>query len=154
VKNPPVRSPRDQVGGLVYFGRMLDKIRLHLRGELPEDYRENFGDAEALDGWMARFLGLEHREVVARTAAGGSDDEILEWCFAQGQRPNETQMRVWNGFAEKLGWHDSAAATVARVNKRLGLDGKLATIFDCLDADEGRLRLGENAQGPSSGKDL
>ena len=34
-----------------------------------------------------------------------------------GDRPNETQIRVWNAFAEKLGWHDRAAHTVARVNR-------------------------------------
>jgi hypothetical protein len=30
----PLRSPPEKVGGLVHFGRMLDKIRLHARGEL------------------------------------------------------------------------------------------------------------------------
>ena len=48
-----------------------------------------------------------------------------------GHRPNEMQVRVWNAFAEKLGWRDPAARTVARVNQRLGLGGELATIFEC-----------------------
>ena len=30
-----LRSPGDKVGGLVYFGRMLDKIRLHASRETP-----------------------------------------------------------------------------------------------------------------------
>ena len=33
---PGLRSPFDQVGGIVYFGRMLDKIRLNAAGNLPE----------------------------------------------------------------------------------------------------------------------
>ena len=119
---------------------MIDKIRLHLGGELPDDYRENFGRNDALDGVLARFLDLEHCEIVERTKEGGTDEEIQEWCFVHGDRPNETQIRVWNAFAEKLGWHDRAAHTVARVNRELGLGGKLATIFECLDADEGRFR--------------
>jgi hypothetical protein len=54
------------------------------------------------------------------------------------------QIRVWNAFAEKLGWRDPAARTVARVNQRLGLSDKLATIFECIDADESRSRQGDN----------
>jgi len=144
MKQPALRSPHDKVGGFVYFGRMIDKIRLHLHGKLPDDYRENFGSNDALDGFLARFLNLEHSEIVERTAEGGSDEEILKWCFVHGHRPNEMQVRVWNAFAEKLGWRDPAARTVARVNRRLGLGGELATIFDCIEADEGRFGQGGN----------
>jgi len=49
--DPPFRSPRDKVGGLYHFGRMLDKIRLHLCGSLPGEYEEKFG---ARDGSGAR----------------------------------------------------------------------------------------------------
>jgi hypothetical protein len=138
MSNPSPRSPRDKVGGLVYFGRMVDKIRLHVQGELPADYHENFGADDALDGILAQFLEVEHRQIIQRTSEGGSDEEILEWCCARGHRPNARQILVWNRFAEKLGWRDRTAATVIRVNQRLGLDGKLATIFECIDADEGR----------------
>jgi gluconokinase len=30
-----LRSPHDKTGGIVYFGRMIDKIRLHAEGRLP-----------------------------------------------------------------------------------------------------------------------
>ena len=33
----PLRSPSERVGGLFYFGRMLDKIRQHAKRELPSD---------------------------------------------------------------------------------------------------------------------
>ena len=39
----PLRSPSEKVGGLFYFRRMLDKIRLHAKGELPSDYHANLG---------------------------------------------------------------------------------------------------------------
>ncbi|MGI8819310.1 MAG: DUF5069 domain-containing protein [Chthoniobacterales bacterium] len=29
---------------LIYFGRMLDKIRLHASGQLPQDYQEKLGE--------------------------------------------------------------------------------------------------------------
>ena len=47
---PGLRSPYLKVGRLVYFGRMLDKIRLHAAGKLPEaDYGANLG--KGFDGW-------------------------------------------------------------------------------------------------------
>lgn len=137
--NPPMRSPREKVGGLYHFARMIDKIRLHLRGGLPEEYQPNFGLADGLDGLLAQFLGVTHDEIVARACEGGIDEEILEWCFARGLRPNETQIAIWNSFAEKIGWRDRAAATVERVRKQSGRTD-IATIFDCIDANEGRLR--------------
>jgi hypothetical protein len=37
------RSPHEKVGGIVHFGRMLDKIRLKAAGELHPDLHENIG---------------------------------------------------------------------------------------------------------------
>ena len=42
---PGLRSPYLKVGRLVYFGRMLDKIRLHAAGKLPPEYVANLGDS-------------------------------------------------------------------------------------------------------------
>jgi len=42
---PGLRSPFDQVKGVVYFGRMLDKIRLAAAGKLPEGWQRARGVA-------------------------------------------------------------------------------------------------------------
>jgi len=135
---PPMRSSREKVGGLYHFGRMLDKIRLHLRGELPDEYKPNFGLQRSLDGLLAQFLNLTHEQIVARVHEGSTDEEIAKWCFSKGLRPNEAQIAIWNSFAEKLGWRDRAAATVEAVRKQTRRDD-IVTIFDCIDANEGRL---------------
>ena len=44
------KSPKEMTGGMMYFPRMLDKIRLHARGELSEDYHKNLGAVKAADG--------------------------------------------------------------------------------------------------------
>jgi hypothetical protein len=49
------KSPKEMTKGMMYFPRMLDKIRLHLRGELHEDYQENFGALKAADGVVLQF---------------------------------------------------------------------------------------------------
>ena len=93
--------------GMMYFPRMLDKIRLHLRGELHEDYQENFGALKAADGTCCNFLRVHHRDLIERVKQDGTDEEILEWCFEQGRRLNDGDLFVWNGFASKLGWRDA-----------------------------------------------
>ena len=40
-----LRGPREEVAGLVYLGRMVDKVRLERAGKLPEEYRANLGQA-------------------------------------------------------------------------------------------------------------
>ena len=52
------RSAYDQVDGLLYFARMLDKIRLHSRGELREDFHDNLG--KGADQWCVGFLHIEY----------------------------------------------------------------------------------------------
>jgi Domain of unknown function (DUF5069) len=74
-------------GGIMYFPRMLDKIRLHAAGELHEDYKDNFGAPQTADSALCNFLRIHHRDLIKRVAEGGSDEEILEWCFEKGPAP-------------------------------------------------------------------
>ena len=76
------RSAYEQTRGLVYFARMLDKIRLKHAEMLHPDYFENLG--QGLDGRCCRFLGVDYVALRERTLAGGSDEEILDWCLQQG----------------------------------------------------------------------
>ena len=41
------KSANETVSGLRYFGRVLDKIQLHARGELHSDYHKNLGHPQA-----------------------------------------------------------------------------------------------------------
>ena len=77
-KNLSLRSPADKVEDLVYFARMLAKIRSHARGELPEDFVSNLG--KGFDGRCVRFLHVTYEDVVARVEQGGTDEEILDWA--------------------------------------------------------------------------
>ncbi len=135
---PGLRSPYDQVGGLFHFARMLDKIRLHAAGKLPADYSENLGIG--YDARCCKLLHVKYEDVVARVKSGGTDDEILQWCFAQGHRPNAEESEVWNGFMSKRGWRDSASEILVNRLKESGLAHRtdIQTMFDYIDADEGR----------------
>lgn len=143
---PGLRSPSDTLGGLVYFGRMLDKIRLAAVGKLPEGWHASLGTANPLtfDARCCRFLQIDYGALQKETLEGGkSDEELLAWAFAHGRRPSEEEIEVWNAFMVKRGWRD---AGTQRLNERLaeiGLPpGTVQTMFEFIDLDEGRLRLG------------
>jgi len=138
--NPfPARSPADKVGGLVYFGRMLDKIRAHARGELPADWVPNLG--KGFDGRCLRFLHLDYDDLKSRVLGeGGSDEAILEWAFQQGRKPSEEEIEIWNEFMRKCGWNDEIAPTLEQRKRESGLEDRddIQTMFQYIDADEGR----------------
>jgi gluconokinase len=142
---PGLRSPFDQVKGIVHFGRMLDKIRLAAAGKLPEGWQSSRGvtSKSNFDSRCCKFLHIDYAALEVETLKGGSDESLLEWSFAHGRQPSEDEIEVWNGFMTKLGWRD---ARTQRLNERLAEIGlppsTVLTMFEFIDLDEGRLRLG------------
>jgi gluconokinase len=138
---PGLRSPHDTVNGLVYFGRMLDKIRLAAAGTLPPDWETARGlkMPNSFDSRCCRFLQVNYAALEVETLKGGSDEELLEWAFQHGRRPGSEDIEIWNAFMTKRGWRD---AGTQRLNERLaelGLPpGTVQTMFEFIDLDEGR----------------
>ena len=140
---PGLRSPYAKVGRLVYFGRMLDKIRLHAAGRLPADYVANLGDSKpgVFDTRCCELLRVRFAEIDQRARQGGTDEEILAWAEARGGPRTDAECAIWNGFMIKAGWRSGSAAA-ERLRQRIeesGLAGKtVETFFDFIDFDEGR----------------
>ena len=145
--------------GLIYFARMLDKIRLHAAGQLAPDYFVGVEDPTFFDARCTRFLGVNYDDLVARTLQGGTDEEILEWCFSRGRRPSEEEILIWNAFLSKRGWRDEASSDLQAAKERAGWGDRsdIQTWIDLHDAEEGRTpekkfkskRPTLNAQRPS-----
>lgn len=133
-------SPYEKVGGIVWFPRMLRKIRLHAEGRLPGDYQPYLGGG--FDGRCLRFLRIGYDALVARVLAGGTDEEILEWCFTHGHRPTENEILVWNEYMIKRGWRDTdaPASSFKEYKEKYGLGHRadILTFFDFYEVDEGR----------------
>ena len=134
---PFPRSAFDLTGGIVYFARMVDKIRLHAGGRLRPEYHENLGGG--FDGRCCRFLGVTYPALCERVVAGGTDEEILAWC---GQ-PSDEQILVWNKFMLKRGWRDEDDGSTQeleayKAGSGLAHRADLLTFFDYYEADEGR----------------
>jgi gluconokinase len=135
------KSPKETVGGLMYFPRMLDKIRLHARGELGLDYQENFGKPQSGDGMCCNLLRVDHAALRERVLAGGTDEEILEWCYTTGRRLNEGDVMVWNGFISKLGWNDFATQFLDEIKEQYQITHRtdIMTFPQLIDLDERRI---------------
>ena len=145
-----LRSPASKVGGIVYFGRMLDKIRRNVKGELSPDYQANLG--RGFDSSCCTFLRVDYQQLSERVKDGGTDDEILQWCFSVGNRPSEDEAYVWNEFMRKRGWNDELSEILKRRKKEAGMAGRseIQTMFTFIDADEGRLLVGNQKLQPAT----
>src|SRR5262249_8199865 len=116
------RSSYEKIGGIVFFGRMLDKLRLDAAGKLGNGYY--LGDDQDptwFDGRCCRFLGVSYVDLRERALVGGTDEEILEWCFQRGRKPGEEEILIWNAFMSKRGWRDPVTEELAEEARKLGV---------------------------------
>jgi len=132
------KSPQETVGGIVYFGRMLEKIRLLAAGELHPDLHANLG--KGFDDRCVMFLAVDYEALRAKVLEGLTDEQALDWCFENGKRPNEDEIEIWNAFMSKRGWNDAMTETLIRRKKESGFESRdeIQTMFQYIDADEGR----------------
>jgi Domain of unknown function (DUF5069) len=109
-----------------------------LKGELPPDYQANLG--RGFDERCVAFLRVNYKQLVEQVKQGGTDEEILQWCFSMGRQPSEDEIYVWNEFMRKRGWSDEVSETLKRRKKEAGMAGRseIETMFTFIDADEGR----------------
>ncbi len=133
------RSAYDETGGLMYFARMCDKIRLKSQDELPEAYHANLGKGS--DQRLCTYLGVSYDEVKKRVLHGDTDLQALNWCMEYGKNISEVDIVVWNGFASKRGWKDDASEFLAKSKASSGLADRsdIETMFQYFDVDEGRV---------------
>jgi Domain of unknown function (DUF5069) len=152
VRDLGIRSPYDKVGGLFYFGRMLDKIRRHDKGELPLEYEINLG--KGFDEKCTTFLRVRYELVVGYVNRGLNDAAILQSCFGMGNRPSEGEIFMWNEFMRKRGWNDELSETLESEKKKEAMVSRseIQTMFQFIDADEGRLVNDNHTKNSSCSK--
>jgi hypothetical protein len=131
-------GPLEETAGLMYFPRMVGKIRLHAAGRLWEDLHANLGIGS--DAACVEFLHVDYEALRARVLEGGSDEELLAWCEEHGRPLNATDKRVWNYYTSKLGWNDHITEILAKRKADAGLADRddIQTIAHYIDVDEGR----------------
>jgi hypothetical protein len=133
-------SASQQTSGIYVFARILNKIRLQAAGELPPGYHLGIIPGNrTFDDRVCKFLNIDFDALKARTLRGGTDEEILEWCFQNGRRPDAEQIEIWNGFMSKRGWRDNSGFDKDKADAGFADRPEIQTYFDLFDAEEGRL---------------
>ena len=124
--------------GMMYFSRMLDKIRKFSTGHLREDFHGNLG--KGFDNRCVNFLRVQYSDLKERTLSGGTDEEILRWCFSTGRELNQEDILIWNQFVTKFGWRDFASDILAQRKKEAGLEHRddIVTFPELFEVDEKR----------------
>lgn len=133
------RSPRETMCGWMHLPRYLDKIRLHLAGQLHADYQPNFG--KGFDGKWLEAAGLKHESFI----------EVVKGCLTDGQVADWVSLNVKRADADKkthaesmLNYpkHDDPAMQnrLKQRKEAAGLSHRedIKTFVDFIDADEKR----------------
>jgi hypothetical protein len=124
--------------GMIYFSRLLDKIRLNASNELREDFCANLG--AGFDSRCVDFLRVSYADLVTRVLQGGSDEEILKWCFQNGRELSDGDIFIWNQYLTKVGWKDGISEILTRRKLESGLESRdeIQTMLEYFEYDEGR----------------
>ena len=113
-------SFHEKTGGMMHFPRMRDKMRLYAKGELREDGHANPGVVNRADGLCCHYLRVPYEALKKRVWEGGTDEEILEWCFGKGRRLDGMDILIRNEFIRKRGWNDEASGRLSTWKQESG----------------------------------
>jgi gluconokinase len=105
---------------------------------LPSDYYTGTADRTQFDARCTRFLCVNYDDLRQRVFEGGTDEEILGWCFERGYRPREDEIEIWNEFMRKRGWRDSGSAELDEAKRNAGFENRpdIHTWFELHVAEE------------------
>ena len=133
---PP--SPTTELDGLPYFPRMCEKIRMFASGDLHPDLHANLG--LGMDEWTCQFLGVDYGALKAVVMEGKSDEDVLAWARAAGVDRPEHERDWWLAFMRSVGFRDRLSDKLKEriTESGLGDHDDILTMFDYIDADEGR----------------
>jgi hypothetical protein len=125
--------------GWVHLPRFVDKIRLHLAGQLHTDYQENF--TKGFDGAWLKAAGVEAEKMIEVVKQSITDGQVCDWV-RQNIKKTAAEKAAFNDFASNHGTQtDELKARLDMRKKQSGLSHRddIRTFFDYIDADEKRI---------------
>jgi hypothetical protein len=139
---PPIRSPRETLGGYVFLPRLIDKVRLHAEGRLPPEYHAQLlGNELTLDGRFLGFTGLDREALRAAILAAPDDHAVLAWVERHAVQHSAAEKRAWISAIDAYRPDSERATRRARMYPDVAARCDVATLslFDLIDLDEGRI---------------
>ena len=134
------RSPRETMDGWHYLPRYVDKIRLHLAGQLHSDYTENFG--KGFDGMWLKAADVAHEQMIEVVKHSITDGQVCDWVRKNVKKSLAEKAAHWEDILSRPKAGDEAAN--ARLKMRKEQCGgahrdDVRTFVDVIDLDEKRI---------------
>jgi hypothetical protein len=73
----PPRGPREELGGLLFLPRTIDKVRAKLQGTLGF-----YKVAPGFSGYLFEWLGITEEDFTEAVRAARNDDDVVTWLVA------------------------------------------------------------------------
>ena len=134
------RSPREVMNGWHYLPRYIDKIRLHLAGQLHDDYKENLG--KGFDGMWLKAAGVTHEQFIAVVKNSLTDGQVCDWVRLNVKKAQAEKDAFWQDVLSRPKPGDEAAQARLKMRKEQcgGLHrDDVKTFVDVIDLDEKRI---------------
>jgi hypothetical protein len=131
-KQPP-RSTREQLAGIYFLPRTIDKMRALLPGGNIGSYK--------IDGISTRILstiGISPDDLQAEVARAASDDEVAAWVLEHSDLSKHEEA---NQVAAQRSINDVAPENMDRIRQMYPDYDKIASglLFDIIDADDAEM---------------
>lgn len=131
------RSGREQLGGVAFLPRTLDKLRAHNNGTA--------GEYAAMRGLSTRvfdLFGVTAEQCLEAVKQNPTDEGVLRWLQEHGTKhPTAAEIEQYNSGVMSAGPQDDAGRTRFRANlEKLGFGDRtdVQTHIDAEDLEEGR----------------
>lgn len=126
--------------GWHYLPRYVDKIRLHLAGQLHSDYQENFG--KGFDGLWLKIAGVTHEQMIDLVKNSVTDGQVCDWVRQHVKKSVAEKAAHWSEMMSRPRSGDEAAQARLKMRKEQcnGLHrDDVQTFVDVIDLDEQRI---------------
>jgi len=134
------RSPRETMCGWMHLPRFIDKIRLHLAGELHTDYQPNL--CKGFDGLWLETAGVQAEEFIEVVRNSITDGQVCDWVRQHAQKPESVKAAHRERMLHYPRKDDAEMQARLRMRKeQAGLANRddIQSFVDFIDADEKRL---------------
>lgn len=93
------RSPKEEVNGLCFLGRLIDKVRMRNAGQI-QDY--NYLTA-GFDKYLLDKLEINGEDFKKQVLEGGSEEDLANWVKANGKALTDEEKAEWNNMVLTFG---------------------------------------------------
>lgn len=130
------RSGRDQLGGVYFLPRTIDKMRAFVNWTHGE-----YNSHRGLSNRTFQLFGVTPEQFEQAVRENPTDEGVLQWLYAHGKRPSQQEIEAYNHTVLNAGPQDEAGMTRFRANlEKLGHGHRtdVKTHMDAEDLEEGR----------------